>query len=388
MTVSLRKIFFIFLKLGCICFGGPIAHLSFFHQEFVERRQWIDEKTYMSLVALCQSLPGPASSQVAAALGMKERGILGGISALAGFLLPATLILILAAYGTDVLSKHIDLHWLDGLKLAVTAIVAQAILSMRRKFCHDKKRFMIFIIATFITLLFSGLWGQLAVIVLGAIVGKIVLHESENQTPNISSFIKINTRVMYLAWGLFLAGFFLLPMIEHLLPFNFLKFFNIFFRTGALVFGGGHVILPLLQSQIVASHFVNNDIFLVGYGLTQALPGPLFSFAAFIGTIIGGWSMGLICLIAIYLPSIFILLGVLPFWEKWRHHSKFQAMLAGINAAVVGLLLSAFFTSVCKESIHSLTDILIVLAAFIALEKYKLSPWMVVIGAGFLGTIF
>ena len=387
MTLSLKKIFFIFLKLGCLCFGGPIAHLSFLHHEFVERRKWVDEKTYMSLVALCQSLPGPASSQVAAALGMKERGIFGGIIALTGFLLPATFILIVAAYGIDVLAKNIDLHWLDGLKLAVVAIVAQAILSMSRKFCNDKNRFMILIFATIITLLSSGIWGQLTVIAMGAIIGKILLSESENQSIVISPFIKINTRVMFLAWGLLLAGFFLFPVIEKFSPHAFLQFFDIFFRTGALVFGGGHVILPLLQTQIVAPNFVNNDIFLVGYGLTQALPGPLFSFAAFLGTIIGGWSMGLLCLIAVYLPSVLILLGVLPFWEKWRHHSKFQAVLAGINAAVVGLLLGAFYTSVWTDAVHSVLDVAIVLAAFIALEYFKLSQWIVVIGVGIIGAI-
>jgi len=387
MTPTLKKIFFIFLKLGCLCFGGPIAHLSFFHHEFVERRKWIDEKTYMSLVALCQSLPGPASSQVAAALGMKERGILGGIIALTGFLLPATLILIVAAYGVNFLSKGIDLHWLDGLKLAVVAIVAQAILSMSRKFCNDKKRFIILIIATIITLMFSGIWGQLLVIATGAILGKCLLSESENKTDSITSFIKINTRVMLLAWGLLLVGFFLLPVIEKFSPHAFLQFFDIFFRTGALVFGGGHVILPLLQTQIVTPNFVNNDIFLVGYGLTQALPGPLFSFAAFLGTIMGGWSMGLICLIAVYLPSVLILLGVLPFWEKWRHHAKFQAVLAGINAAVVGLLLGAFFTSVWTDAVHSILDIVIVLVAFAALEYFKCSQWIVVIAVGILGAV-
>lgn len=385
--LSLKNIFLVFLKLGCLCFGGPIAHLSFFHHEFVERRKWVDEKTYMSLVALCQSLPGPASSQVAAALGMKERGIFGGIIALTGFLLPATLILILAAYGINFLSKGIDLHWLDGLKLAVVAIVAQAILSMSRKFCNDKKRFIILIIATIITLMFSGIWGQLFVIVIGAICGKFLLNEAENKTDFITSFVKINTRAMFLAWGLLLAGFFLLPLIEKFSPHAFLQFFDIFFRTGALVFGGGHVILPLLQTQIVTPNFVNNDIFLVGYGLTQALPGPLFSFAAFLGTIMGGWSMGILCLIAVYLPSVLILLGVLPFWEKWRHHSKFQAILAGINAAVVGLLLGAFCTSVWTDAVHSVLDIIIVLAAFIALEYFKVSQWLVVASVGIIAAL-
>ena len=385
MMLSLKQLFLIFLKLGCLCFGGPVAHLSFFHHEFVERRKWVDEKTYMSLVALCQSLPGPASSQVAAALGMKERGILGGIMALAGFLLPATLVLIFAAYGIDVLAKNIDLHWLDGLKLAVVAIVAQAIFSMARKFCNDKKRFIILVTATLITLFFSGLWGQLTVIVIGAIAGKILLKEAENKTAMTTSLININSRIVLLAWGLLLAGFFLLPVIENFSPHAFLQFFNIFFRTGALVFGGGHVILPLLQTQIVTPNFVNNDIFLVGYGLTQALPGPLFSFAAFLGTIIGGWPMGLLCLIAVYLPSILILLGVLPFWEKWRHHPKFQAVLSGINAAVVGLLLSAFFNSVCVDAIHSFTDTLIALVAFVALENFKISQWIVVLSTAIVG---
>jgi chromate transporter len=307
MNLSLKKIFFIFLRLGCLCFGGPIAHLSFFHHEFVERRKWVDEKTYMGLVALCQSLPGPASSQVATALGMKKGGFLGGIIALAGFLLPATLALIFAAYGIDALANNIDLHWLDGLKLAVVAIVAQAILSMSRKFCNDKKRFLILILSTLITLFFSGIGGQLAVIAIGAVIGKLLLSERKNQKADNLSFIKISTRIMFLAWALLLTGFFLLPLIEKFSPHTFLQFFDIFFRTGALVFGGGHVILPLLQAQIVTPHFVNNDIFLVGYGLTQALPGPLFSFAAFLGTIIGGWSIGLICLIAVYLPSILIL---------------------------------------------------------------------------------
>lgn len=379
MKLSLSQLFFIFLKLGCFCFGGPIAHLSFFHVEFVERRKWVDEKTYMSLVALCQSLPGPASSQVAAALGMKEHGVLGGMLALLGFLLPSVLILILSAYSIDFLAKNFDLHWLDGLKLAVVAIVAQAILSMSRRFCYDKKRIMILILATLITLFSSSLWAQLVTIVLGAVIGKFWLRDIENQTKTMTPFVTTKTAQSLFAWSLLLIGFFILPIINHFFAFSFLQFFDIFFRTGALVFGGGHVILPLLQTQLVNPGWINSDIFLVGYGFTQALPGPLFSFAAFLGTIIGGWSLGIICLLAIYLPSVLILLGVLPVWEKWRHRKEFQAVLAGINAAVVGLLLSAFYTTVWLDTMHSLLDVFLVLIALALLEFFKISQWIIVL---------
>lgn len=379
-THSIFEISSIFLKLGLICFGGPIAHLGFFHHEFVEKRRWVDEKTYMDLVSLCQTLPGPASSQVAISIGIKEQGLLGGIVAITGFILPSITIMILAAYGLNLFAHQLNAPWLHGLKIAVVAVIAQAILNMGKRFCRDVPRITITIIATAIAIYFTNFIGQIGVIVMGAIFGKLFLRLPRTQGNPVHISQKIlSLRSALVSWALFFFILIFMPIVNILLNNPLISLFNVFYRTGAIVFGGGHVVLPLLQSQIVAPGWLNNNIFLAGYGIAQAVPGPLFSFAGFLGTVINpnstSWLRGLFCTIAIYLPSFLILLGILPLWEKYRHHLIFQTVLAGISAAVGGLLVAAFYNPVWTTTILSISDIIIAFIAFMLLEFLHWPQW-------------
>lgn len=381
---SIFSIFLIFLKLGCMCFGGPIAHLSFFHREFIEKRRWIDEKTYLDLVSLCQTLPGPASSQVAMSIGIKANGIFGGLAAIVGFILPSLMLLIIAAYGLDIFSQQVNTSWLHGLKIAVVAVIAQAILSMGRRFCTDVVRIIITCLATITALYFTNFLGQIVVIVMGALIGKLFLRIPDTQKNwAIPPQKMISFRIAIFSWIIFLL-FLIVPLLLNTVYKNhLLSFFTIFYQTGSVVFGGGHVVLPLLQAQLVTPGWINDTTFLAGYGLTQAVPGPIFSFAGFLGAALNpgptGWLTGLFCTLAIYLPSCLILLGVLPAWEKYRHHLIFQTLLAGINAAVVGLLIAAFYSPVWKTTILTFPDFALALTAFILLEFLRWPQWLIVI---------
>lgn len=380
---SIFTVFSVFFKLGLICFGGPIAHLGFFHREFVEKRRWIDEKTYIDLVALCQTLPGPASSQVAISIGIKEQGLIGGIAAILGFILPSVTIMILAAYGLNLFVHQLNAPWLHGLKIAVVAVIAQAILNMGKRFCTDIFRIIITVIGAVIALHFTNFIGQIGVIVMGAILGKLFLRiPFTQQSPIHISQKTLSFRSAVISWFLFFAILIALPIINSFFDNHLISLFNIFFRTGAAVFGGGHVVLPLLQSQIVTPGWLDNNIFLAGYGITQTVPGPLFSFAGFIGAAIDAnslaWLRGLFCTFAIYLPSFFILLGILPLWEKYRHHLMFQTILAGISSAVVGLLVAAFYDPVWTTTILTLSDFAIAFIAFVLLEFLAWPQWLIV----------
>jgi chromate transporter len=385
MKFSLLNIFFIFLKLGFISFGGPVAHLSFFYRDLVVRRQLIDEKTYIDLVALCQSLPGPASSQVAISIGMKQQGLLGGIAAILGFLLPSVVIMILAGYALNFFAVQSQSLWLHGFKIAVAAVIAQAILQMGQRFFTGITHILIAVTAAIVATVFVSFVGQIGAILIGAIVGKLLI-----QQPDISELPRsnpdkgiISTRTAITAWILFFVLLFGLPFINAGLNNHALSLFNSFYRTGALVFGGGHVILPLLESQVVMSGWVDNNTFLTGYGIAQAVPGPLFSFAGFLGTVTKGvphgWLGGLFCVFAIYLPSILILVGIMPIWEKWRQHQAFQSILAGVSAAVVGLLIAAFYDPIWVATIQSSTDLIIAIAAFLFLQLLRWPQWLIVL---------
>lgn len=380
---SILHLFLIFLKLGCIAFGGPIAHLGIFHREFVDKRSWLDEKTYMDLVSLCQTLPGPASSQVAIAIGMKKQHLLGGIAAITGFILPSLILLIIAAYGLTYFTHALHSSMLDGLKIAVVAVIAQAILMMGQRFCNDIRRVSITILGAVICLYLTHFLGQILVIFLGAILGYFFLNPSQEIVPESEvSTAFFSFRIATIAWVLFFIGlivpYLLLPFIH--LPL--LQLFNIFYRTGALVFGGGHVVLPLLQAQLVTPGLIESNLFLEGYGMTQAIPGPLFSFAGFLGTAIRpdalGWVRGLFCTISIYLPSFLLLVGILPWWETYRHRAGLQSLLSGVSAAVVGLLIAAFIQPVFLTTITSLIDVMIALIAFVLLAYFKWPQWGIV----------
>lgn len=381
-------VFLIFLRLGLTSFGGPIAHLGFFRDEFVVRRQWLSERSYADLVALCQFLPGPASSQVGIALGLSRSGYAGALAAWMGFTLPSAIALILFALGIASYGDAVPAGVLHGLKVVAVAVVAQAVWGMARNLCPDAPRISIMAAATCFVLLVPSAWGQVSAIILAAIVGLLLFkpQQSEAHDPLPIS----ERRCVGLFWlALFFALLLGLPLLTAVFPSQTLGMVDAFYRAGSLVFGGGHVVLPLLQAEVVPTGWVGNDAFLAGYGAAQAVPGPLFTFAAFLGASMNqaptGWLGGLICLLAIFAPSFLLVVGALPFWEHLRRNLRTQAALLGINAAVVGLLLAALYQPVWTSAIHGPQDFGLALVALVALMFWKLPPWLVVLGSGILG---
>jgi chromate transporter len=381
-------VFLIFLRLGLTSFGGPIAHLGYFRDEFVVRRQWLSERSYADLVALCQFLPGPASSQVGIALGLSRSGYRGALAAWLGFTLPSAMALILFALGIASYGDAMPAGVLHGLKVVAVAVVAQAVWGMARNLCPDAPRISIMAAATCFVLLVPSAWGQVSVIILAAIVGLLLFKPQQGEAHDPLT-ISVRRRVGLFWLALFLALLLGLPLLAAVFPNQTLAMVDAFYRAGSLVFGGGHVVLPLLQAEVVPTGWVDNDAFLAGYGATQAVPGPLFTFAAFLGASMNqaptGWLGGLICLLAIFAPSFLLVVGALPFWEHLRRNLRTQAALLGINAAVVGLLLAALYQPVWTSAIHGPQDFGLVLVALVALMFWKLPPWLVVLGSGVLG---
>jgi chromate transporter len=382
------SIFLIFLRLGLTSFGGPIAHLGYFRDEFVTRRRWLSERSYADLVALCQFLPGPASSQVGIALGLSRSGYSGALAAWAGFTLPSAIALILFALGIANYGSAVAPGVLHGLKVVAVAVVAQAVWGMARNLCPDAPRISLMAIAACIVLLEPSTGGQIGVIAGAGITG-LLLFKPAKAAAHDPLPITISHRAGALWLSLFFALLAVLPILARLLPGQTMAMVDAFYRAGSLVFGGGHVVLPLLQAEVVPSGWVSNEAFLAGYGATQAVPGPLFTFAAFLGAAMNtspsGWIGGLICLLAIFTPSFLLVIGALPFWEQLRRSVGMQATLAGINAAVVGLLLAALYQPVWTSAIHQPQDFGLALVAFIALMFWKLPPWLVVAGSGMAG---
>lgn len=385
---SVLGVFLVFLRLGLISFGGPIAHLGYFRDEFVNRRHWLGERSYADLVALCQFLPGPASSQVGMALGLSRHGYSGAFAAWAGFTLPSAIALTLFALGLSSHASAIPTGTLNGLKIVAVAVVAQAVWGMAKNLCADIPRVAIMAVAACIALLVPSSLGQVGIIVASGGTGLLLL-KPEPTKDHDSLRVTVSRRAGALWITLFFVLLVGLPMLVVLLPYQAVADVSAFFRSGALVFGGGHVVLPLLQAAVVPPGWVNNDSFLAGYGAAQALPGPLFTFAAFLGASMNvapsGWIGGTVCLLAIFAPSFLLVAGVLPFWENLRHNVRMQAALMGVNAAVVGLLLAAFFHPVWTSAIHHFQDLGIAVIAFVALMFWKLPPWLVVVGCGMAG---
>lgn len=381
-------VFLIFLRLGLTSFGGPIAHLGYFREEFVVRRQWLSERSYADLVALCQFLPGPASSQVGIALGLSRRGYAGAVAAWIGFTLPSAVALMLFATWLFSFAEAMPSGVLQGLKLVAVAVVAQAVWGMARNLCPDVARITVMAGATCLVLLVPSAWGQVGAITLAGIVGLWIFKPQ--RTPEHDSLpIAIQRRTGMLWLMLFMALLTGLPLLAELFANPTLSIVDRFFRVGSLVFGGGHVVLPLLQTVVVNPGWVSNDVFLAGYGAAQAVPGPLFTLAAFLGASMSqppnGWSGGLICLLAIFAPSFLLVMGALPFWEQLRHNLRMQAAMYGINAAVVGLLLAALYQPVWTSTVHTPQDFGIALVALLALVIWKLPPWLVVVVSSVLG---
>lgn len=382
------SVFLIFLRLGLTSFGGPIAHLGYFRNEFVTRRQWLSDRSYADLVALCQFLPGPASSQVGIALGLSRSGYAGALAAWLGFTLPSAIALILFAQGLSHYGDGITPGALHGLKVVAVAVVAQAVWGMARNLCPDVPRVTIMSIAACVVLLVPSAGGQVGVIAVAGVAG-LLLFKPAQAVVHDPLPITVSHRVAVFCLSLFFALLVGLPVLAQLLPGQTVAMVDAFYRAGSLVFGGGHVVLPLLQTEVVPSNWVSNDTFLAGYGAAQAVPGPLFTFASFLGASMStepsGWLGGIICLLAIFAPSFLLVVGALPFWEQLRRNLRTQAALAGVNAAVVGLLVAALYQPVWTSAIHQPQDFGLALVALVALMFWKLPPWLVVVGSGAAG---
>lgn len=385
---SAWSVFLVFLRLGLTSFGGPIAHLGYFREEFVARRQWLSERSYVDLVALCQFLPGPASSQVGIGLGLSRAGFSGAVAAWAGFTLPSAIILVLFAKGMSTWGSAFPSGLLHGLKIVAVAVVAQAVWGMARNLCTDVPRVTIAAFSAYAALLWPHAMGQIGVIVCAAIVGLMLLEPAQGHAAKILQ-ISISRKVGAISLVVFFSVLTGLPLLMDILPSQTLSMVHDFYRAGSLVFGGGHVVLPLLQTATVPNGWVANDTFLAGYGVAQAVPGPLFTFAAFLGASMNvqpsGWVGASVCLIAIFTPSFLLVIGVLPFWEQLRHSFRTQAALAGVNAGVVGLLLAALYNPVWTSAILKPQDFGLALIALVALMFWKAPPWLVVLGSGLVG---
>jgi chromate transporter len=380
---SAAEVLRVFLGLGLTSFGGPVAHLGYFRDELVERRRWLDERSYADLVALAQFLPGPASSQVGMALGQLRAGYAGALAAWLGFTLPSAIALVLFAYGVSAIGDAAGSGWLHGLKVAAVAVVAQAVLAMARSLAPDRQRATLAVASAVVVLLVPTAWAQIAAIVLGAIAGVAMLRAA----PVEGAHVVLPVRVSRMAGALMLAGFLALlaglPVLAAAVPAQTILLVDAFYRAGSLVFGGGHVVLPLLQAEVVPTGWVTSDAFLAGYGAAQAVPGPLFTFAAYLGAVMGpqpnGWLGAVICLGAIFLPSVLLMLGALPFWDALRRQPVAQAALKGVNAAVVGVLLAALYHPVWTAGIHTGRDFALGAVAFLLLHIWKVPPWIVVV---------
>jgi chromate transporter len=379
---SLLEVLWVSTRLGLTSFGGPIAHLGYFHQEYVKRKQWIDEQSYADLVALCQFLPGPASSQVGIAIGIARARLLGGVAAWLGFTLPSALALIVFGLGIGAFADAAAAGWLHGLKIVAVAVVAQAVWGMARSLAPDRERASLAILATIITLAWSSAVGQLLSIAIAGIAGLVFFRGTASSTVSHLRF-PVTKKTGIASWIIFFALLTLLPLFRQLAPSHALELFDSFFRVGSLVFGGGHVVLPLLQGEVVEPGWLTNEQFVAGYGAAQAVPGPLFTFSAYLGTVMGpepnGWPGALLALVAIFLPSFLLVTGALPFWDLLRSMPVFQSALKGINAAVVGLLLAALYTPVWTSAIYSPADFGLGLIAFALLMFWKFPPWLVVV---------
>jgi chromate transporter len=372
----------VFFKLGVTSFGGPIAHIGYFHEEFVVRRRRLDERAFVDLVALCQFLPGPASSQVGFSIGLMRAGYAGGLAAWTGFTLPSAIVMVLFAYGAGALSGPLGAGLLHGLKLVAVAIVAQAVYGMARTLCPDRERASIAVAAALIILFSTSSIAQIGSIVLGGAAGLWLCRGAPLAIADHLAVPVSRTAglVALSAYFVLLLG---LPILRSLEPAQGLAVFEAFYRSGALVFGGGHVVLPLLREAFVTPGWVSDDVFLAGYGAAQAVPGPLFTFAAYLGAVVKATPHGVpgaaLGLFGIFLPGILILLGTLPFWDTFRKRAGAQAAMRGVNAAVVGLLGAALYNSVWTTSVKTPGDFAVALLGFVLLTVWRAPPLVVVV---------
>lgn len=382
---NIIELFIVSFKLGCTSFGGPVAHLGYFHEAYVQQKKWLDEKSYADLVALSQFLPGPASSQVGIGIGIIRAGWMGGIVSFIGFTMPSAIVLILFALSVHAFDIS-NAGWIHGLKIVAVAIVAHAIIGMAKKLTPDYTRKIIAFIVACIILLFPSSVTQIIVILLTGLIGLWLFSKEPIKQQKARAF-PINRLTAIICLLLFFGLLILLPIISELTMNKWMIMFDRFYRSGALVFGGGHVVLPLLEQAFVATDWISQTEFLAGYGATQAVPGPLFTFAAYLGTIMFGWPGGFVAIIAIFLPAFLLIIGALPFWNQLRHHPKMNGAMKGINAAVVGILIAAFFHPIWTSTIFSIFDFFIAVLLFLLLTYYRVPAWAVVIIGAVLGML-
>lgn len=374
------EIFIVALKLGITSFGGPTAHLGYFRAEYVEKREWLSDKVYQDLVALCQFLPGPASSQVGMAIGMMRGGLLGGIAAFLGFTLPSVLLLILAV---SLMPSSID--WIQGLKLVAVAVVLHALIGMAKGSLQSWQTVGIALLALLACLYLSTAVTQIAVIIISAFIGIALFKTDSKQGGTIELPLSRRTGMISLALlVILLVG---LPVCAHLLQNDWLTVFDKFYRSGLLVFGGGHVVLPLLEREFVPV-FLQADEFIAGYGLAQAVPGPLFTFASYIGAVIGGLWGGLFAMVAIFLPAFLLVAGCLPFWQQMREKTMMRKALIGINAGVIGILAAAWIHPIISHTLFDIKDYLLFVLLFCCLHYFKFAPWLIVLLGLVIGLVF
>ncbi len=390
---SLWRLFTIFLRLGTTSFGGPVAHIAYFRATFVERLAWLTPARFAELLALCQFLPGPASSQLGMAIGASRAGIRGAIVAWLGFTLPSALLMLGAGRLFQTHPEWLPGALLHGLKVMTIAIVVQALLGMGRMLCQTRLQIALMLLSTLLALASPGLSGQLAALLCSALTGALFSAKSRGSTPQaIEALNFASLRVALCSLLLFFMLLLLLPLLAQHSRSLALTMLDLFYRAGALVFGGGHVVLPLLQSELVTTGWIDIERFLAGYGLAQALPGPLFTFSAFLGAAMipgsAGWWLGGLALLAIFLPSFLLVVGTLPLWERLREQPVIRHLLSGLNASVVGLLLAALIDPIGVSAITGVMDLLWAAMGFIVLQRSHLPVWAVVIGGSVLIWLF
>lgn len=379
------EILFVSARLGLTSFGGPIAHLGYFHEEYIRRRKWMDEKSYADLVALCQFLPGPASSQVGIGIGIMRGGIVGGIVSFLGFTLPSVIALILFTTILDTFGIK-DAGWIQGLKIVAVVVVAHAVLGMARNLTPDLKRKSIALFALVMTLLWQTAFTQIGALLIAGIIGFLLYSKQQHDDEKAVTHFPVSRSVGYFSLILFFGLLLILPILYKMTSIHWIGLFESFYRSGSLVFGGGHVVLPLLEQQFVPAGLSEQE-FLTGYGAAQAVPGPLFTFAAYIGAMINGWQGGLFATFAIFLPAFLLVLGTLPFWDILRSNPKIKSVLIGVNAAVVGILISALYSPIWTSSIHTPVDFALAAILFSMLFYWKLPPWIIVLTGALGGTL-
>ncbi len=384
-------VFRVFLALGLTSFGGPIAHLGYFQEVLVRRRRWLPDGEYADIVALCQILPGPTSSQVGLMVGLRRAGVAGAVAAWAGFTLPSALLMTVFALGLNLFDNAVGEGMIHGLRIVAVAVVAMAVWSMARTLWSDRLRVTVGLAAAIVVLLWPTAIGQVLVLIVAALAGITLLARGSPATPNATTESAaagpIARPVAAACLALFVGLLVGLPVLAALVNTQLVDLFDGFFRSGSLVFGGGHVVLPLLESEVVPNGSVTPDEFTAGYGLAQAIPGPLFTFAAYLGAITDGLIGAAIALVAIFLPSFLLVFGIVPFWEAVRRRPVVLAALAGVNAAVVGILLAALYDPIWTSAVGRPEDLALAIGAVGALAWWKLPPWLVVLVAAGVGVV-